>query len=178
MWATALQCWAVMISGYCGPRPFNVELQFHQKLFGKFLFLDFLGTCCPSIEGAGSTRTHMDFLLPQHWRGQLNNRPNGFFGVFMNNVDSGGPRFTITRNHNGSTLKGCGPQEPTIVTAVSIISPGLHRIMSQQSPKWILVVSTLMGPAQQSPEWILGVCMNNIDSGSSQNWRREIFGFG
>ena len=85
---------AVTILGSCGPRPFNVEPLWFRVIVGRgpsmlssnfpesfleFLFLDFLETCCPSIEGAGSTRTHMDFLLPQHWRGQLNNHPNGFF---------------------------------------------------------------------------------------------------
>ena len=48
-----------------------------------------------------------------------------------------GPRPTITWNHNGSTLKGRGPQEPKIVTAVWIISSGLDRITLHRWPKWI-----------------------------------------
>ena len=125
-----------------------------------------LGYCWagPFNVGTTSFQKNLETKLPKKLSGKL--------GL---NIE--GPRPTITRNHNGSTLKGRGPQEPKIVTAVWIISSGLDRITSHQSPKWILVVSTLKGPVQQSPKWILRVCMNNIDSGSSQNWHQEIFGF-
>ena len=98
-----------------------------------------------------ATRNPFGFLLsrplqcwdnefPKNLETKLPKKLSGNLGL---NIE--GPRPTITWNHNGSTLKGRGPQEPKIVTAVWMISFGLDRITSHQPPKWILICLDIEG---------------------------------